>query len=423
MSILDRNGKPISGANEQKGTSLKVSPPQNLPVQPMAYSVPVYLEGLAVGRQWPPPRVSNVVARFQMLYEAASGVLGQWYPQADNPKNRWPWVLEMYQAVLTDVPPEAAGESLATPVNQAIEQMLLYGRSLLVRFDEGLVVPDMRFAHPMGDTPGAWLTAVPEVGRDSSGGEPTRMRFTIYVAGQAVTTVRNISAGLSETAVPRFTLLDNAEGAGAVPAQTAVADRGTPRYGWGTSHVEELIGHMVAFAQIEELAEFTLRSSAIRTAVISGSSARLSSYARQLTGAPPVRTPSDHEPATPDELQRMMRLVEGSVIVSPDEGIQLDYPFPEADITALMEYADRQEMLWTQKTGLAPVELADSADVSSAAAIARRQAAFVARAKQMHFAVEDPLRDLYPELDWEWVDTLGEAEDDGTSDRESPDPR
>ena len=101
--------------------------------------------------------------------------------------------------------------------------------------------------------------------------------------------------------------------------------------------------------------------------------------------------------------------------------------FAQADLSTdkALNFLARLDQRWTQKTGQVPVEQADTGDVSSGVAVARRQARLVARSRERHTGLKGMFsRLLGRPLDWLYVsDMMSDPhEDDPPPDAPPVDP-
>ena len=157
----------------------------------------------------------------------------------------------------------------------------------------------------------------------------------------------------------------------------------------------------VALARRESGADYALDRFEVPTFQIAMANADAS---RALLGV------EEQRELTIDEVRSWVPTLLGHDVLLGRDGYQAG-AFIQADLSTdkALNFLARLDQRWTQKTGQVPVEQADTGDVSSGVAVARRQARLVARSRERHTALLRMLsRLLGHPLDW----ALRERHDD-----------
>jgi len=389
----------------QPASTPRRAPPDGLPLPRVDLAVPVWLADIAPQAQWPPPRLSARTERLQLLWDAANGHLARW-ADIPTPYGRYEALVDIHQAILTARPPTAPGRDprqLLGAAKAAAWSLLTYGRTVVVDSAGVLRVPDMRFVWPVADAPDAWVEAIPRINREATAAQPYAIDLWLIAEG--------VRAG-ARYGWNATSLLDMDDGQlgemiaplPPVPARAASVDHGTPVAGWGEPLLGQLLPLIVQLGRREASVDYILDRAERPIFTVELQSYKASRIAQllgdQVTG----------DDVTPELLQQLApALAEHDTLVNVDGLRNPQYVTFDGSLDASFSFLRRLDQMWTEKTGVASVEAADSGDLPSGVAFARRQATLVARTREMHQGIETALAELVDGLDWPWIDPLGES--------------
>lgn len=389
-----------------------LAPPKGLPLVPENLDIPLYADDLRDGTSWPPGRVTRRDERMDLLWRAANGDLRTWLPMVANPRNLYLPLVENYQAVLTDTPPEIDGltdAEICDALDNAIFEMLTYGRTYMTRTDSaGLVAPDTRFAYRLMGTPDpmAIATVRPVIDEMSGSGEPHTADVMLWAGSRVAGSVRDYSAS-STTTSEGISLGSERSQIPAEQAKWGWANRGTGRWGYGASLLTTLLPVLVEMAQHQDGYGYILRHNSRPVLGMEISLADLGAIGKALSGVY-INTPD--EPTAKDIRLAAPGLRDHDVLPLIDGLKKAGYITWGDELGALNSYLDRLSLEWTAMTGLMPSEASDSADVPSGVAYARRQAAFIIRVKQLWRRLRALLESIFgvDAVEWPWIDSMTE---------------
>ena len=382
-----------------KGT--RISPPDNLPLPVVDYTVSVSLADLTPGSQFPPERCLPRARQFEDLFDAAHNQIAKWV-DVPNPVNRfWP-VVELTQALGTDIPPESADRDSRELIPIAARGFLflyIYGRTVVIAPQgQPMILPDMRRIWPLAEDPDGWVMVLPAAEGAGSTAD------ILVVSGGQIGGWRaewSGTGGLGTIGVP----VPGGE-IEPVACRVAYADRGSSWSGWGNSLIEHLVPVLVGLARREAGVEHVLDLHEHPMFVVESSAVDSVDVARALGNIVPDGGDVP-DAATLQKVTASLSFVDVLILTTGLKNPH--YVQWDSDMAASFQHLNRLDQQFTMLTGMAPVEVADEADRASAAALARRQAALVVRIREMHTALSAMLEAVTDSLVWPWVDTLGET--------------
>ncbi len=388
----------------------RVEAPRGLPLEPIDPTVNVYTDDFAAGAQWPPQHCQPRADRFELLFRAARNDLSAWI-DVTNPINRYSPVLELTQALCTAVPPTSDDRTtteLTSVANRAIGNLYTYGRTVVIApQDEPMLMPDMRFAWPLNDTPDNWAIVLPRVVRGSSGGQPN-VADIIITDGMTVGGMR-VKWSPGGIVSAWGSIGDVIATYPARPCRVAHADRGSSWTDWGNSMVETLVAVIVEMARFDRALPSALLLSMVPLFAVETANADFSAVADSLD----INVPNSPDATTLDAaaLQRAAPTLKNNDVLLLIDGLKnptfLQRLF---DVSGVSAYQDRLDQLFTTITGMAPLESADtSGNATAGVTLARRQSNLVVRARQMQTAEKAMLDAVTDGLMWQWRDTLSET--------------
>ena len=407
-SVRLDQGAPSGGSPEERRAT-------NLPDPQVEWWIPVTQEDLS-GDQWPPRRATLRRNQARRWAAAANGNLDHYLtnPEQFGPveQNLLLSHEQLVSALLTASPPESGDADLDATAMDAIgvatTSMLRFGGVMLLRTDEGIRAINAMNMWPLDGLDDGWVLVEPffSVGSQFEGARPdvvsVRIMFDNLVAG----TVRE--------------WYDSGAGGGrmgdvvdVIPAETVQFETvwRSPRThqgqvaarGWGTSAMPRLLPTVVAIHRRSDSLDYVV-----------------SYNERPIAQFPLSMEPGTIMAALGDQLKDGARDAEelrdaapalgnqNILLVPPgmDPGVMLERL---SDMGATFDNLDRLTQAWSDTTGFSTTESADTADVASGVAIARRNARGTAITKGTLF---EPLRHslaiIAPEMEWEYVDFTGD---------------
>ena len=188
------------------------------------------------------------------------------------------------------------------------------------------------------------------------------------------------------------------------PARLEVVDRAPVEGDWGTPQVDDLVGIACEMVRRDSSLSHSLDMTETPPLVVEAASADvpklLELYDKMGTG---IRSALNVEIDSADIEDLMQALPRSGVFVATD-GIT-DYKLlenPNSLSDSMKNYGLLQGN-WTQETGMAPVETADSGNVESGVAVARRNAMLVLKTARLFGALYAASQmALYPYM-WEYI--------------------
>lgn len=408
------NPKPVRGSRQK--------PPQGLPLPQVDLAAPVWFSDLVNGRQWPPERLYLRTRRILEQAAIRDGDLSRWL---DVPVtiNRMDGLEEAIVSLLCDTPPTAEmvpQEELIAVIELMASDMLTHGRALALWAMGKLMAVDMERVWPLGDIPGGWIMVLPGYSEQADIRWDIADVFVYAPTGPTsgvLTGVRrrwdNYNSSGDQRLMVRGQLQDVIAAYAPMPAvMTPPADRGPARRGWGKPLTPAMLPLLVelsrregGFSHVLDVNEHPLFLGKVATTDIN----ELGELVAGLLAAPG----QDDKP-TMELIQELSTAIRADDVFIAPNGIEIDgYTEWNGSMEGSQWYLDHLGQLFTEKTGLAPIEAADSGDTPSGVAFARRQARLVIATRRLYRVLHAALETLDLGLTWEFVDTLAAAAGDG----------
>ena len=387
--------------------------PIGLPLTEIWLGVFVEPSDFAKDQPWPPRRGGARHARFAAQHAAARGDYTTWIPAAakitlpSNPIGAY--IDEVRSIMLASAPadnePTEVRRMIRRAIGRAVADLIKHGRAVAYGGEGNLVVPDIRYAWPFDDD--GWALVVPQM--TTSDDADIVDVWTLdgeTLEGQR----RELSTGTASDSV-YGTLGDVVEDYLSEPANVAYADRPDIVNGWGTP-ADDLIPLAVNMARRESGIDYAVDRNerpAIQLSVPPSDRGEFDTVSTQSTV-----TDADMQ-TTADAVYR-----NHNVLTLADGRGRAEYLVWSAPMEASFALLDRLDQHWTRATGSPPVESADSGNVESGVALARRKAGLVAKARELHEAVYDMLTTVMGRpFEWPYVDTVLNSMDE-TEDPDDP---
>ena len=414
----------LRALSEQTQTSRPLAElrrPVGLPLPEVWMSIPVTLDELSEGSIWPPTRGLRRRRRMDAQHAAARGDYSTWLPNYAPDIVTAPIsslvddVRSIMSSTLPEIDePDAMLAMLCAAVGSAVHDMIVHGRTVAVFDGTSLLSLDVRYTWPLWGIADGWVTVTPTVTPASQDGDPDVATITAYANGQSSTVIRRLDAsnqaGTYGTLGPEVASIEGPTVAVAHTDNPPVID------GWGEG-CDHLIPIAVALARRESGADYALDRFEVPLFQIGMASTDAS---QALLGVESPRR------LTETEIRQMVPTLLGHDVLLLTDGYRPG-EFAQATLSTdkSLNFLARLDQRWTQKTGQVPVEQADTGDVSSGVAVARRQARLVARSRERHTGLLTMFNRLLGRpLNWPYVsDMMADPhEDDPPSDAPPVDP-
>lgn len=386
-------------------------------------AAPVSAADIRAGAEWPPPRLRERAERADAQRRAARGDLSLLIEDATLRTvkvNRVGAFLDTVSALL--IQPDTA-ENISDPqdrlnllnvIDSASRDACTHGATLIGLIEGNLVWRSTFRSYPSAEVPGGWYFIEPMVSINSEDGKPDIVSVGAYNGESIVVEIRkweHLSSG-------RGVIGQSVASEAPRPAQIVQVNKPPVDGLWGTSDVDDL-------APIA--AEINERMSGIDY-VVSRNERPVFGVYGNTDDLPAIRSLLDVEGASPGEPLTAAELRdwapslrEHDVAVFPDGIRQAGYITWDGDMSASFDLLGQLERDWSTVSGMAVTEPADSAEVASGVAIARRNFRLVAKTARLHEELHAALEALVGPFDWPYI---GEALGDGSSDggTETPPP-
>ena len=258
---------------------------------------------------------------------------------------------------------------------------------------------DMRYTWPLWGIDGGWVTVTPTVTPASQDGDPDVATITVYADGQSSTIIRRLDA--SNQAGTYGTLGPAVASIEGPPVTAAHTDNPPVIDGWGEG-CDQLIPLAVALSRRESGADYALRP-------VRGVDSSKSGWPPPTPQPGAARRRSKSRQLTVDEIRAMVPTLLGHDVLLLHRDGYRPGEFAQATLSTdkALNFLARLDQRWTQKTGQVPVEQADTGDVSSGVAVARRQARLVARSRERHTGLLGMFQRLLGRpLNWPYVSDM-----------------
>ena len=385
-------------------------PPVGLPLKPVDLGVAVTAADLAEGRTWPPPRTHDRQRRLDLLSLAADGILTPWVT-VPNPTNRWAAVVETGQVTLLSSPlPDATPRAaeLRSTAAGAYSDMLTYGRAIVVDVaGETLAEIDARFAFPIAGVTDGWVVWVPRISA-SADTALADMIDILVIADGTVAGVRRRFTAAPVTEPVRGELGALVEVFEPRPAVAASIDRLTTRNGWGRPLLPAALGPIIEIVRRDAGISYSrdLNENPLFTVEVDNFDAEKVAHQFGI----PIEV---DDPTSPEAIRQLGPQLRSLPVLLLYNGLRRpQYVQATDDMEASFRYLDRKELELTALTAVVPVEAADTGDVGSGVALARRNAAHTERVRVAHYAIVTAYvaLGLLPDPSaWPFVDTAAET--------------
>ena len=280
--------------------------------------------------------------------------------------------------------------------------------------DGDLVWRSVFRSYPSAEVPGGWYFVEPMVSINSEDGKPDIVSIGVYNGQSLMLEIRqweHLSSG-------RGVIGQSVASEAPRPAQFLQISKPPIDGLWGTSDVDDL-------APIA--AEITERMSGIDYVVTKNERPMVMVYGN-TDDLPAVRSLLDIEGANPGEPITAAELRawapslrEHDVVVFPDGIREARYLMWDGDMSASFDLLGQLERDWSTVSGMAVTEAADSAEVASGVAIARRNFRLVAKVARLHEELHAALEILVGPFDWPYIgESLGDGSSDGGTETPLP---
>ena len=387
-------------------------------------AIPISLGDITEGKQWPPPHCLRRIDRMERQYEVSKGDFSYFISAPEERMiqfNRIGAVLNAYDDLLlysepgTDIEDVTIRMALRIALGKAIVDVLRHGRSVVIGHGGTLQAFDIRSTFPLGlNASDGWVASQTNITPDSKDGEPDAIMLLIWDRSEG-----NLGGEIRK-------LENNTLGKVIAPIETVanvrleVIDRSPVEDSWGTPHVDDIIpiaAEMVrrdsSMSAALDNTEQPLIIANVATADINAALTLLDSL-RSLSGfAVEERDPDA------DDLQALADAIPRSgVFPVPDGFGKIEMLENKNDLAASFSNYAQLKAMFTQITGMAPVEAADSGNIESGIAIERRSERFVLKAASLKNLLHQTTQRVLG-FDYEW-----EFFNESTApDPESPEPR
>ena len=392
------------------------NPVKGVRLAPVDLSATVWPSDLTEGQQWPPRRLAARTERMSTLWNVANTYLDQFVPGLEAPVNHYEPLLDYSTALLSDTPPEAAAadeSSLIAAVGSMTDAMYTYGRALVIRLPDGRVMaPDMRFAYPLAGPGDNWVVTSP-VAAPTDVGMAVNLLDLWVIVGSTMVGVRRQFRSTSTVEVSNGVLGPSVGTFDPVPVRVAHADRGRQPRGWGQSIIPALLPIIVEMNRREDGISYGLDRGERFILTANGNAHDLLPNAKRYGADVPSIGGADD----PEVYRAVAQTFDDDIKIMSDGMSDLRFVKPETNVTGSFASLAYYSRLYTQLTGMAPVEASDGNDRTSGVAVARRQRALILKNRAIFNAQHRALRILFPDLEWQYVDDrldagIGELEGD-----------
>ena len=389
--------------------------PVGLPLPEVWMAVPVTLDELSEGSIWPPTRGLRRRRRMDDQHAATRGDYSTWLPNYAPDIVTAPIsslvddVRSIMSSTLPEIDePEELLAMIGPWVGSSVHDLITHGRTVAAYDGTVLRSLDMRYTWPLWGVDDGWVTVKPTATPLSQDGDPDAAAITVYTPGQSATIIRRLDASNNDGT---YGTLGAAVASMTGPAVTVAHYDNPPTIDdWGEG-CDQLIPLAVALARRESGVDYSLDRFEVPLFQIGMANADAS---QALLGVESSR------PLTESEIRTMVPTLLGHDVLLLRDGYRSG-EFAQATLSTdkALNFLARLDQRWTQKTGQVPVEQADTGDVSSGVAVARRQARLVARSRERHTGLLGMLQRLLGRpVNWPYVSDMM---DDPHEDDDPPD--
>ena len=416
ISLLTDSQQSAPGALERLlGADPSSDPKQrqatNLPDRQANWHIPISVDDLADGSQWPPSRARNRTYQTRRWAKAAEGDYSDYLvdPSQFGPAltPRIGTHAELVTALLLASPPtvgdNGGDQMLADAVGCGGSSLLHDASALAIGTAHHVEVVPGCYVWPLQGVPygEGWVIVEPPDDRYNTYDETAAVR--IILGNTMAGTIRKWSGGARFQG--RLGAVQDV-----LPTETvmhSLACRTPKKKMWGTSMLPKLLPTAVALHRREQGMDYMVES--FERPIVQ---AKMSAAIGQLK-----RTFGDFlEDATSDAevLRKLAPMLTDRDVVALPPGVEpMELLERLGDISGSTDFYGLLLGLWANDTGFSPTESADSSDVSSGVAVARRNARGVALTKGPVFApLYTSLKVVVPDMEWDYVDTItGQATD------------
>ena len=367
-------------------------------------NVPVLIEDIRDGQQWPPTRLQARIDRFREREELAAGDYSSVIEDTKKRKvivNRIGAYLDTVSALLLATNP---GEGLEDRRRYELQNMLdnaardacKHGKAIMIELNDRLMTMPIRNAFPVGDSE-AWLFIEPKVTASSLDGRPNVLNILIWENDRVSGIIHeyHIDDTSSTGQIGRRVAELPAES-----ARLVSVDKPPSEMGWGSSDVDDLKSVAV---------EMVLRDSSI-SYILDQNETPLFAVFSNTNDLPAVKSLLDIEGSdsgdtlTARELSKFApSLRRHDIVIYPDGVTDARYIEWGQNLDSSFTFSDELEKNWSLVSGMSLTESGDSAEVSSGVAIARRNFRLTAKVARLHGPLYAAAQELVGPFEWEYI--------------------